>query len=484
MRTHAGTRLGLVVYAIGAFVYRDALMDDTFIHLVYARNLRELGQLAFNPGEPSMGFTSPLWLLLLAALGPGLAVAKLASLACGGLSVYAFAAIAHRVLGAPPIAVAATVAWAGNLWLMRHAANGMETMLAVLLVLSVVAARLQAPARRVLFGVLAAAGVLVRPECALLAGAYAAFDLASPSGRRRVRVWLPVCGLLVGAWAVVAQLAAGQALPDTAGAKSAGVALAPLAWLRVLGRELRILAPAHAPEMLVLLAAALLGLLSGRGRRGPAWWRDLGPYALFTLLLLGAFALGQVQVQPRYLVLVSPWLVLTGFAAWLALLGGGPRLAAVACALSLATGAAASVARVYASTRDFSRGLRPALEPLALQVAADERDSLCIATPDIGLVGWVSRARVLDLGGLIDPIAQRWTREHGYDAVLRDGVFLERGPVHYVIDRSVEPARFQGHETHGLRWQAVQTTTIPNLGLSRPGPFYYTLYALERAHAP
>jgi hypothetical protein len=257
------------------------------------------------------------------------------------------------------------------------------------------------------------------------------------------------------------------------------VAFAPFVWVRVFLRELRILAPAHAPEMLVLLVAALLGLAFGRGRRLPTWWRDLGPYALFTLLLLGVFALGQVQVQPRYLVLVSPWLVLSGFAAWGALLGGSPRLAALACALSLATGAAASTARVYASTRDFSRGLRPALEPLALYIAADGRDALCVATPDIGLVGWISRARVLDLGGLIDPIAQRWTRQHGYDAMLRDGVFLERGPVHYVIDRSTEPERFRNHVTQGWRWHVVQSTTIANLGLSRPGPFYYTLYALR-----
>src|SRR5690349_19582616 len=40
-------------------------LDDTWIHLTYARNLAEHGEWAFRLGERSSGSTSPLWTFLL-----------------------------------------------------------------------------------------------------------------------------------------------------------------------------------------------------------------------------------------------------------------------------------------------------------------------------------------------------------------------------------------------------------------------------------
>ena len=40
-------------------------LDDAWIHQTYARNLAETGQLAYLPGQPSAGSTSPAWSFLL-----------------------------------------------------------------------------------------------------------------------------------------------------------------------------------------------------------------------------------------------------------------------------------------------------------------------------------------------------------------------------------------------------------------------------------
>src|SRR5512133_2132123 len=40
-------------------------LDDTWIHLTYARNLAEHGEWAFRLGERSAGSTAPLWTFLL-----------------------------------------------------------------------------------------------------------------------------------------------------------------------------------------------------------------------------------------------------------------------------------------------------------------------------------------------------------------------------------------------------------------------------------
>lgn len=43
-----------------------APLDDAYIHFTFARNLRTLGEWSFNPGSPSLGASSPLWIILLA----------------------------------------------------------------------------------------------------------------------------------------------------------------------------------------------------------------------------------------------------------------------------------------------------------------------------------------------------------------------------------------------------------------------------------
>src|SRR6266511_6125760 len=49
-----------------ALIFRIGfLLDDSWIHLTYARNLAEHGEWAFRLGERSAGSTSPLWTVLL-----------------------------------------------------------------------------------------------------------------------------------------------------------------------------------------------------------------------------------------------------------------------------------------------------------------------------------------------------------------------------------------------------------------------------------
>src|SRR5688572_25748974 len=47
----------------------DFFADDAFIALRYSEALIARGELSYNPGERVEGFTSPLWVLLVAALG-------------------------------------------------------------------------------------------------------------------------------------------------------------------------------------------------------------------------------------------------------------------------------------------------------------------------------------------------------------------------------------------------------------------------------
>ncbi len=64
----AAAALGAAIYLFAsAYIYRTGFpLDDSWIHLTYARNLAERGEWAFQPGHLSAGSTSPLWTFLLA----------------------------------------------------------------------------------------------------------------------------------------------------------------------------------------------------------------------------------------------------------------------------------------------------------------------------------------------------------------------------------------------------------------------------------
>ena len=195
--------LGVTGYVLWA--YSQGLagfpLDDAWIHQTYARNLAETGQLAYLPGEPSAGSTSPAWSFLL-SIGYMLGLDfRLWAYLLGALSLAATAWLAYRLfLRLPPLkqlSVQATQPAAALLaglfcaveWhLVWAAASGMETILFIALSLALVeyfssqvamrqspegpasVQKEQAIVSAVGIGLLGGVLVLTRPEGLVLAG--------------------------------------------------------------------------------------------------------------------------------------------------------------------------------------------------------------------------------------------------------------------------------------------------------------------------
>ncbi|MBI5835296.1 MAG: hypothetical protein HZB16_23560 [Armatimonadetes bacterium] len=111
-------------------------MDDAYIHLVYGRNLAELGALTFNttPPDHGIGTTSILWTLLL-TVGHKLVGVEAAARILGGAGLLAVVWLSWVIAGwmVPPerraaqAFAASLVALSGNL--LWFSLSGMETML-------------------------------------------------------------------------------------------------------------------------------------------------------------------------------------------------------------------------------------------------------------------------------------------------------------------------------------------------------------------
>ena len=314
----------LVLFVMLLLPLRGSLVDDTYIHLVYARNLAELGELSFNAGEPTYGATSPLWVALLALvrlLGGDLIVW------CGLLSIlFALGSIALlyrvvlRISGDVTLASAAALLLSAEAWVVRWSAVGMETSLALFMVILAVDASLSAARSRrgsALFGLLLFCAVLARPETVLLVPlAFTSFLLTRRLRGKGGLTWLLVFIPLTVIWLVIIERHTGTYLPLTAGAKQGR----PDFSAAMMGRALvpvKIWGATLAVPWIMILSAFVGGL---RARQ---------PLSIFTgekedngtvlLLLLWAFALPVIyivldfHILSRYLVPVTPAVVILAY---------------------------------------------------------------------------------------------------------------------------------------------------------------------------
>lgn len=424
--------------AIGALLLSAGprLYDDAFITLRYAAHLAEGTGLVYNAGERVLGTSAPAWAVLLGALGrlAGPDRLPLVAFALGALALVATGALSYALLRAPagpPLALLAVGAALTPLETARVFASGMETPL-YLAALS--GALLLASLRRDTAAFFVA-GVLpfVHPDGALLFPALAvAFRLRD--GRWRFRPMLP------GALAAVAAAAAltawfGSPLPHSIGAKRAAYVLAPFTALGELSRStVEVILPPGAPDAVQglsphaalaweagvpLLAGLLLAFLVRFGRRALAR-PEIAAAALFAGAYLVAFTAGNPLVFPWY----GPPLVLTVAIVVGALAGeaargpGAARTAGLAGAVVLFAGTLVRLALLQPYRTDDREEI---YREAALRMNASPTE--IVLAPEIGALGFYTRARIWDSSGLVTPEALRFRgrawreREAGEDAI-------------------------------------------------------------------
>lgn len=267
-------------------VWYDFFCDDAFIALRYARHLIQHGQLVYNLGQRVEGFTSPLWVLLIAAGGANGSdlthVTRVLGALSGAGTFWALAWFwdeleprASRFWALAPaglLAVSAPFA----AWVL----GGLETPLFVCLyTLSLAALGRALRDGRVTSaawaGAITACCTLCRPEGAILI-VLGSLALLRPLGRRTL-AWLVPIALLVGSYELFRLRYYGFPLPNTFYVKTSGSGLweRGLSYLALAAREigwpllagvalagaLRIARGANAAFVLVSLGAAAVHLL-------------------------------------------------------------------------------------------------------------------------------------------------------------------------------------------------------------------------------
>lgn len=441
--------------------------DDAYITFRFAANLASGHGFVFNPGEPSNGFTSPLWTLALAAValiaGPQSlpAVAKALGVICHAAAAGVTAGLVLDRLGRPWIAALAGLAIGANPLLVLLAVSGMETPLALFLL--AVALRLYArqglgqPFR---LGAVLGLAFLARPESALLAAVIFAVEAgrAARAWRRRWRAGLRnlvFCGSAIlsvaGPWMAGSWWRSGELLPPTREGKLIGrlperhgITYPDLAALsagdraRLAAADLRdLFAPSEGgtlalPAVLGIAVVAFSSLHPALRSR----LRPHGPVLLvagsFTAILLGALTFFFPLPIPRYAVPLLPAATAAAFVGIGSLLPRAEKAggAALLLAASAAAGALLLAHRAFVPHAAAERVRGEIGRWLATNVPGDS----VIALEPIGQIGFTSGLRIVDLGGLVSPGVWPYIAR-GYRSDLAGLLgFLERQGVTHMVD--------------------------------------------------
>ncbi len=447
-------------------------LDDAWIHQTYARNLAQTGQLAFRPGQPSAGSTSPAWSFLL-SVGYLLGVDyRLWTYLLGGLALAATAWFTYRLFqrlapSRPAAALLTGLLCAVEWHLVWAAASGMETMLFTALSMALLDYYLvhtrarsdqaadgplslsqeQLVVRAIGIGLMGGALALTRPEGLGLAGLVIGMSaiLTFPRDRQTLNIWLLASAAsLVSLVVILAPYVSfnlrtsGTLFPNTLYAKQAEYQV----YLQAVPFPLRlwrVLSPTLVGAQVLLLPGFCYALYEViRDRR----WRAALPVAWWLAFLLAYALFLPVSYQHgRYVMPSIPLLLLYGGWGTARLLRprsarlvlrvlsrGMPVATALLALIFLARGALA-----YRDDVGFVEGEMVATAQW-LNAHTDPGD--LIAVHDIGAVGYFTDRPLLDLAGLITPEVIPFID----DAEQLAGWMVERGVAYAVFFPDFSPA--------------------------------------------
>ena len=450
-------------------------LDDAYIHLVYARNLAQGLGWCFNPGEPSLGTSSPFWIFLIASRLP----LYTPEIAIRLLSVVSFIATTVLITGIAEFALpvvgsdgssrnvrvfliifcTALFAFSGNLlWI---AFSGMEAMvflyLGLLAVCSISSGRPNGWTA-IFLGLL----LLTRIEgwvlFLVLLGWFCLSALRRTDQPRKnplAGLWFLIPLIIWSAWTAYTLFHFGRLLPSTMAGKLAsnlfnsGLSLRGAALF--LWRHLAYFSK-WPSQLLVMLACCILGL-------GFKWFRrrfnirlpDQGDHSAPLVALVAFWAIGNLVLHAllfRSTAALTPYhylryqapliLALCLGSAWALLQIWSQdfkRIVLATFVITILTISTASSIDFWSKEYSYNvNGLKQSHQAAALWAKDNLPEDARLAGFDIGSLKYFSGRYVIDLGGLTDPAIHPYLREKRVGPYL-----IKEHATHYLaLDRPPE----------------------------------------------
>ena len=396
-------------------------VDDAFITFRYAQNLIAGNGLVYNPGEWVLGTTTPLYAVLIAAIGsitggiraPYPEITVVINAIADAISCLIIIRLSTN-LGYRRAGIAAALIWATAPMSVTFAIGGMETSLFILLMLGTF--YMHSNNQPVLAALIGSLSLLTRPDALLFLlplGLERAYRLFRSRNRHLPLVEIASFLVPVVIWSVISWSYYGDPLPRSMAAKAIAYHLPPEAGAV---RLLQHYATPFFSHLAFGSVAIVIGLIIYPSFFMIGWRRivrkstHIWPLAIYPILYLLVFSIANPLIFRWYLTPPLPMYFL-GIFIGIEELGRDIQspLPLAICGV-LAFGFTLNGWTLHP---DHGRD-RPApkmayikLEEIYRQVASDLRGQIneeeILASGDIGVLGYYTGARILDTVGLISP---------------------------------------------------------------------------------
>jgi hypothetical protein len=410
------------------------VIDDAYITFRYARNLLDGQGLVYNAGERVLGTTTPLFSLLMVGMGaitdqhvPYPWLALITSAVADSLTCLLLLQLGKK-LKYPIAGLAAALVWAVHSYSVTFAIGGMETSLFIFLLTAAGTAHLEKHRRSA--ALFAALALITRPDAALLAIMLLLDRLWGILRRKENRPSMSELAAFIlplAFWYGFAWVYYGSPLPHSITAKMAAYRLEPSAAFIRLLQHYAVpfigkfwIGPIGVALGLVLYPVFYLLGVRPIIKHFPAIW----PLVLYPWVYLAAFSIPNPLIFRWYLtppLLMYIFFLLIGIERILrsmAFLTKIPARLLVANSIFLFIIPLSSVLSGWTWQPDHG-AKRPApdmawtkLEDLYRRAAGviitHWQPGDVVAAGDVGVIGWETRAPILDLVGLNSPITGKY----------------------------------------------------------------------------
>ena len=462
--------LGMALSAALMWPMRGALPDAAYAWLHIAKHVSTGAGFGLNAGDHTYVVTNPLWVTLLAdGMWLGFDGPTLARAISGGatlLTVPLFLQLMRRTVRTPALRALGTVAWASSAWMARWGMSGLETPLAVALVMGGFVALTEGPEwgdRPVRTGSLWALAALTRPGAVLLLALWATvllIDAKSRPGLRRLVFGLLPVVAIYGSWLLYARLSFNTFWPAVlATTPSVNPSLAE--WWQRLTMDVDKIGATEG----VLAIFGVLALVFGRL---PSRLRDRSSLRILPLawviLLPALFAARGLKVEARHLLLVIPvaqWLVWWAVDRTWSGERNEPRRWVRAAVLGGILAALVVVQNLHA----YERVVLPevARQKLAMSQTlirwgkwlGEHDPGALVATESPGTIAYFGHARILDLNGLFTPRIEGERRGQSHREFIERLSFEGAGRAAYLVDRGTSVATLKSRSPYAGVFEVI-----------------------------
>lgn len=456
--------------------------DDTYIYMQYARNLAAGNGFSFNAGEPSYGITSPVWSVIISGgylFGlDGYWFAKFADLFFLLISLVMFYKLAGLVFNkyygdketVTNLKMLALSAFIMNSWLIRWSFTGMETSLAVFIVLAIFYFLF----RERFISVFCLLGIffLVRPESFVLFFLLAIFLLLRKTPFKKFVLCILVYGFIVSLFLVYAKITFGTIFPNTTLGKatfSFGISI----YIEQFKRIFQIISLSNIVEL--ALSILFVFLLLRRRQWNPGAILLLWPAGLIFL-----YVITDADIISRYLLIIIPFIILTGITVLGRIKSKYSLITLVVFLVIAFQSQFVFYKYVKPHTDNFTYGVQNCFVNIAEFLrTTDKKDKILVN--DVGAIGYYSNRYIIDAAALINRNLNMNKEIMQVPPEQRENTanLLKITDADWVIVRDKDKGN-KISKIGDFSLDYIREWEFPSLGITDPSPRYYKIYKVNR----